>query len=139
MGYQQLLLLVLGVIVVGTAVSVGMTMFSDSAVTVNRDVVTNDLLYLASRAQQFYRRPVALGGGEGTFNTGGIGGSGLYSITQLTSKPSNANGRYVLGTVLASQLTLTGIGKEIAGPETTDTVMVLMTVTPNSATVFYTK
>jgi hypothetical protein len=78
---------------------------------------------------------MALGGGEGTFNAGSIGGSGLYCITRLTSKPSNTYGRYVLGTVSASQLTLTGIGEEIAGPETTDTVMVVMAVIANSATV----
>jgi Tfp pilus assembly protein PilE len=139
MGQQQLLLIILGVIVVGIAVAVGITMFTDNAVSANRDAVTNDMVNLAARAQQFYRRPVAMGGGEGAFNTGGPGGSGLTSITQLTSKSSNSNGRYVLGTVAAATLTLTGIGKEIAGPAATDTVMVVMTVTPTSATVTSTK
>ena len=139
MGQQQLLLIILGVIVVGIAVAVGITMFTDNAVSANRDAVTNDMVNLAARAQQFYRRPVAMGGGEGAFNTGGPGGSGLTNITQLTSKSSNSNGRYVLGTVAAATLTLTGIGKEIAGPGATDTVMVVMTVTPTSATVTSTK
>ena len=43
MGQQQLLLIILGVIVVGIAVAVGITMFSDSAISANRDAVTNDL------------------------------------------------------------------------------------------------
>jgi len=67
MGQQQLLLIILGVIVVGIAVAVGITMFQDNAVSANRDAVTNDLVNLAARAQQFYRRPTALGGGQGSF------------------------------------------------------------------------
>jgi hypothetical protein len=135
MGHQQLLLIALSVIVVGIAVAAGMTIFVDTAVIVNRDVVTNDLLNLASRAQQYYRRPVSLGGGGGSFNAGGINGQGLTDIRQLTSRASNSNGRFVLGTVSASRLTLKGIGTEIAGPGPTDTVMVVMTVTPDSAAV----
>jgi Tfp pilus assembly protein PilE len=68
MGQQQLLLIILGVIVVGIAVAVGITMFQDNAVSANRDAVVNDLVNLAARAQQFYRRPTSLGGGQNTFN-----------------------------------------------------------------------
>jgi len=135
LGHQQLLLLSLSVILVSVAVAAGMTMFVGYAVSVNRDVLTNDLLNLASRAQIYYRRPVALGGGGGSFTAGGMTGQGLVDIRQLTSKPSNSNGRYILGTVSDSRLTLTGIGTEIAGPGATDTVMVVMAVTPDSATV----
>ena len=87
MGQQQLLLIILGVIVVGIAVAVGITMFADNAVSANKDAVTNDLVNLASRAQQYYRRPTALGGGQGSFTT-------LTALSQLTAKPSNANGTY---------------------------------------------
>ena len=64
MGQQQLLLIILGVIVVGIAVAVGITMFQDNAISANRDAVTNDLVNLAARAQQYYRRPTALGGAQ---------------------------------------------------------------------------
>ncbi len=104
MGQQQLLLIILGVIVVGIAVAVGITMFQDNAVSANRDAVTNDLVNLASRAQQFYRRPTALGGGGNTF-------TGL-SLQKLTSKPTNANGSYTLGTVTATSVPITGAGIE---------------------------
>jgi hypothetical protein len=69
MGQQQLLLIILGVIVVGIAVAVGITMFSDSAINANRDALSNDLVNLASRAQQFYRRPTSLGGGGNSFSS----------------------------------------------------------------------
>jgi Tfp pilus assembly protein PilE len=112
MGQQQLLLIILGVIVVGIAVAVGITMFTDNAVSANRDAVINDLVNLASRAQQYYRRPAALGGGQGAFDASN-GGGGISLITQLTSKPLNANGSYVISTAAsATSIGLTGYGTE---------------------------
>ena len=115
MGQQQLLLIILGVIVVGIAVAGGITMFSDSAISANRDALTNDLVNLASRAQQYYRRPVALGGGGNTFSGLTADATGL---AKLTNKPSNGNGTYTIstaagGTGTAATLTLTGIGNEL--------------------------
>ena len=49
MGQQQLLLIILGVIIVGIAVAVGITMFQDNAISANRDAVTNDLVQLAAK------------------------------------------------------------------------------------------
>jgi hypothetical protein len=115
MGQQQLLLIILGVIVVGIAVAVGITMFSDSAISANRDALTNDLVNLASRAQQYYRRPVALGGGGYTFSGLTADATGL---SRLTNKPSNGNGTYSItvagaGTGTAASLTIKGIGNEL--------------------------
>ena len=127
MGQQQLLLIILGVIVVGIAVAVGITMFADSAVTANRDAVTNDLVNLASRAQQYYRRPTALGGGGNSFTGLTANAAGL---AKLTSKASNANGRYTISVAgNASSVTLSGIGYEVIG---TDTVSVTMYVDSDS-------
>ena len=107
MGQQQLLLIILGVIVVGIAVAVGITMFSDNAISANRDALTNDLVNLGSRAQQYYRRPTSLGGGGNNF-------SSLSFITQLTNKPSNANGTYSLTTPGSGSVgpILVGVGTE---------------------------
>lgn len=115
MGQQQLLLIILGVIVVGIAVAVGITMFSDSAISANRDALTNDLVNLASRAQQYYRRPVALGGGGNTFSGLTADATGL---SRLTNKPSNGNGTYSItvagsGTGTSASLTIKGIGNEL--------------------------
>ena len=54
MGQQQLLLIILGVIIVGIAVAVGITMFQDNAVDQNRSAVIADLTTLAAKAQQYY-------------------------------------------------------------------------------------
>lgn len=110
MGQQQLLLIILGVIVVGIAVAVGITMFQDNAVSANRDAVTNDLVNLASRAQQYYRRPTALSGGGNSFVGLTADAAGL---AKLTSKSSNANGNYSIQTAgTATSVVIRGIGKE---------------------------
>ena len=125
MGQQQLLLIILGVIVVGIAVAVGITMFSDSAINANRDAMVNDLVNLASRAQQFYRRPSSLGGGGNSF-------AGLTAdaagIAKLTNKPVNGNGSYyikIAGTSAGtgSIVELEGLGNE-TGTNGTSAVLV---------------
>jgi hypothetical protein len=117
MGQQQLLLIILGVIVVGIAVAVGITMFSDSAISANRDALTNDLVNLASRAQQFYRRPTSLGGGGNSFALLTADAAG---IARLTNKPSNANGSYSIalagsGSGTAASVEILGVGTEVYG------------------------
>ena len=67
MGQQQLLLIILGVIIVGIAVAVGITMFQDNAVDQNRSAVIADLTTLAAKGQQYYAKPTTLGGGGNSF------------------------------------------------------------------------
>jgi hypothetical protein len=134
MGQQQLLLIILGVIVVGIAVAVGITMFNDSAVSANRDAVTNDLVNLASRAQQYYRRPTALGGGGGSF-VNLTAGSGMKLITKTSgSAMSNGNGTYTIVSSSASTIQFLGTGTE-TGNDGTNKVKVTMDVWADSAKV----
>ena len=110
MGQQQLLLIILGVIVVGIAVIVGITMFQDNAISANRDAVVNDLVNLGARAQQYYRRPVSLGGGGNSFVGITADAAGL---AKLSSQPSNSNGTFsILTAGDANQVVVRGIGVE---------------------------
>lgn len=107
MGQQQLLLIILGVIIVGIAVAVGISMFTASATSANRDAVSSDLSNLASMAQQHYRRPGSMGGGNNAFDNSQ--GGQIWAIpAQLDT---TANGVYFV-TVQANQVTLIGIGRE---------------------------
>jgi ABC-type lipoprotein release transport system permease subunit len=113
LGQQQLLLIILGVIVVGIAVAVGITMFTDSAINANRDALGNDLVNLAARAQMFYRRPTSLGGGGNSFNL-----LTTDAITLLTNKPTNGNGSYFIetagtGSGTNAVVVIKGIGNEL--------------------------
>ncbi len=68
MGQQQLLLIILGVIIVGIAIAVGITMFSASASDANRQAIIGDLMNYGAKAQRYYRTPESLGGGGQDFN-----------------------------------------------------------------------
>lgn len=133
MGQQQLLLIILGVIVIGIALAVGITLFTDSAQSTNRDAVLNELVQLAARAQAHYRRPALLGGGQGAFDDSN-GGTGLTDIRQLSTRPQNANGSFALGAVEADWMEIDGTGLEI-GMNGTSNVFVKMLVWPDSAKV----
>jgi hypothetical protein len=67
MGQQQLLLIILGVIIVGIAIAVGLSLFSAQSVQSNRDAIINDLNNLAAQAYQFKVRPTSMGGGQGSY------------------------------------------------------------------------
>ncbi len=118
MGQQQLLLIVLGLIVVGIAVVVGISLFTANAVEAKRNNVTNDLLHLASEAQRYYKTPKAMGGGSREF-TGWVIPPSLRT---------NADGNFT-STVSADNVVLIGTGNEVV--QGNDSVQVKMTVTPN--------
>jgi hypothetical protein len=128
MGQQQLLLIILGVIVVGIAVVVGITMFQDNAISANRDAVTNDLVNLAARAQQFYRRPTSLGGGQNSFDDLGTDMSKLVNGASGATW-TNPNGTYTLESAAGDQAVISGEGTEKVN---SSPVKVTCTVTPDS-------
>ncbi len=110
MGQQQLLLIVLSVIIVGIAVVVGINMFNDQAASSNLDAVTADLVNLASRAQQHFRRPTAMGGGGGSFALLTNNAAGL---AYLTTQPTNENGTYSVKTAgNGTTVVIQGVGSE---------------------------
>ena len=111
MGQQQLLLIILGVIIVGIAVAVGITMFQDNAVDQNRSAVIADLTTLAAKAQQYYAKPITLGGGGNSFVGLTADATGLGNLAS-TAFTNNANGAYTIKTAgSATQIVLHGIGK----------------------------
>ena len=98
MGQQQLLLIILGVIIVGIAIAVGISMFSSGSIQANKDAVINDLNNLAANAYQYRIRPTTMGGGGGVY-TG-------YNIPVKLA--SNENASYVRVVNSATQITFTG-------------------------------
>jgi hypothetical protein len=111
MGQQQLLLVILGTIIVGIAISVAVLMFNDQASATNRDEVVADLAHLGSLAQAYYRKPRILGGGGGTFD-----GLTIRTLTSSPANPRNLNGTYTLEPDPVggspSYVTIRGVGTE---------------------------
>ncbi len=66
MGQQQLLLLVLGIVIVGLAVVVGISAFSENRVKSNADALVTDGLRIASDAQAWKLKPGQFGGALAT-------------------------------------------------------------------------
>jgi hypothetical protein len=98
MGQQQLLLIILGVIIVGIAIAVGLSLFSAQSIESNRDALINDINNLNAHAYQYYIRPTSMGGGGGSF----VG----YTIP--TKMASNDNATYVASGLTATTITFTG-------------------------------
>ncbi len=98
MGQQQLLLIILGVIIVGIAIAVGLSLFSAQSIQSNKDAIINDLNNIAAHAYQFKIRPASMAGGAGSY----VG----YSIP--TKMASNANATYT-STATATHVTFTAV------------------------------
>lgn len=119
MGQQQLLLIVLGVIIVGIAVVVGITIFTSSSANANRDSVIADCTNLAAMAQQYFRKPTAMAGG----------GNSFVGWTIPAALATTGNGTYALSAAAtATGAIIVGTGNEI-GNDATNPVQVTMTVT----------
>lgn len=118
MGSQQLLLIVLGVIIVGIAVVVGISIFGSNADQANKDAVTQDLLRMASQAQGFYRKPTMLGGGGNSFS-----GLSLNDLGFAGGTNSNANATYAVSSAGATSSVLVGSSATVANATVTITVL----------------
>jgi hypothetical protein len=99
MGQQQLLLIILGVIIVGIAIAVGLSLFSANSTQANKDAIINDINNICANAYQYRIRPTSMGGGGGSTYVG-------YTIPFKMS--SNDNATYSCGTPGAATITVTG-------------------------------
>ncbi|MBK7227737.1 MAG: hypothetical protein IPH97_02420 [Ignavibacteriales bacterium] len=104
MGQQQLLLIVLGVIIVGIAIVVGINLFNANAEESAKDTMASEGTNLAALAQQYYKKPVALGGGGNAFDASN-GGQGFAIPPKLVA--SGIGGAWV-ATVAANNVSLVG-------------------------------
>ncbi|HUT03178.1 MAG TPA: hypothetical protein VM163_04740 [bacterium] len=126
MGQQQLLLIVLSIIIVGIAVVIGLGLFSEGADQANVDQVVQDVVSMGARAQQYYMKPAALGGGGQSFV--GIAVDDIGSAT-------NRNGdSYVVSGASATQVTVTGTCVTAKMDDDATAVNVVGTVTPVNVT-----
>jgi len=111
MGQQQLLLIILGVIIVGIAIAVGLSLFSAQSIQANKDAIINDLNNIAAHAYQFKIRPSSMGGGNGVY-TG-------YTIP--TKMATNENATYTATPAAAS---VTVLATSVQNSTNTITVVV---------------
>ena len=134
MGQQQLLLLVLGTIINGLALVVGINTFTIGLSNSNEISVRKDIIYIASKLEQFYKPLIELGGGILSFPSSlSFPNIGLYFIKdggEAGATFSNLNGMYSLS-VANKTVTINGTGRE-AG------VSLFYTLTANAVTKTFT-
>jgi hypothetical protein len=121
MGQQQLLLIVLGVILVGVAVVLGIQYFSVGAEEGAKDELVAHCLTVGANAQQWYKKPVAMGGGGGSFDVTN-GAPVVYSIPTKLEASSSAGVIDALGVVTTVGYAITTPGDQ----------QIIVTATPNN-------
>jgi hypothetical protein len=109
MGSTQLMLVVLGLLLVGIAIFVGVSMFQANAVEHTRNSIINDLGSFAGRARVYYWKPRTQGGGEKSFN--GVTIRMLYPMTE------NPNARYYVDVANDDECVIVGVGKVVSGDD----------------------
>ncbi len=67
MGQQQMLMVILGILIVGIAITVGIVQFGAHSQGANKDGVTATLVALGADAYQYKLRPITLGGGSNSY------------------------------------------------------------------------
>ncbi len=120
MGQQQLLLIILGVIIVGIAIAVGLSLFSAQSIQANKDAIINDLNNIAAQAYQHKIRPASMGGGQQTFNGSGTPPGEVFVLPPKMA--SNENATYSVNAE-AQQVTIVATSAQNASNTVTVTVM----------------
>ncbi len=121
------MLIVLSIIIVGIAVVIGLGLFSEGADQANIDQVVQDVVSMGARAQQFYMKPTALGGGGQDFTN---------MVIEDVGSAANRNGdEYEVSGGSPTEVTITGTCVTAKCTDAEDTaVWVVGTVTPVDVT-----
>jgi len=82
MGTQQILMIILSVIVVGTAIAVGIQMFDTQLENQTRNTLAAELMQQMSMAQAWYRTPVMMGGGGNGKTVDANGNQTVFPATE---------------------------------------------------------
>jgi hypothetical protein len=124
MGQQQLLLIILGVIIVGIAIAVGLSLFSANSVQANKDAIINDINNIAANAYQYRIRTTSMGGGNNSYDG--------YNLPNKLS--SNSNATYT-ATGAGNACTIVGTSSSVSGCSVTGVIDAQgnLTLTPAGA------
>jgi len=126
MGYQQFLMLVLAVLIIGIAVSVGLDMFKQNSRNLNRQAIISEMNIYAGVANAFYKSPASLGGGGRAWDVDKLGYWLGFNYDPSTNTTSSNNGIYIFSSS-EDILTIIGVGTETGNNGSTN-VQATMTI-----------
>ena len=135
MGQQQLLLIVLVMILVGTAILMGFQIYTETNRETAIDIMSKDLVNLASIALNYYRTPIEIGGGGKSYIASANGGNGQWEVP---SNLDSLDNRFYEVSNIASN-TIEIMGKSIdeeTGQNGVEGVSVYVTINERGVTAF---
>ncbi|MBV6420051.1 MAG: hypothetical protein DAHOPDDO_01278 [Ignavibacteriaceae bacterium] len=103
MGQQQLLMIVLGVIIVGIAVLIAISLFKANAIEHKRDILIQESTSIGVMALQYFKKPTEFGGGGRSFSN--------FEIP-LQMK-STENGSFNIASKSVNEIRIVGTGSEV--------------------------
>lgn len=112
MGYQQILMLVIGVIIVGLSTTVGLSMYTNEMTKMNRQSIISDMNIFAGVANAYYKAPANYGGGDREWDVDQMGMWFGYNYDAENNAITNENGVYVFS-ASGDVLTIIGTGTAI--------------------------
>jgi len=112
MGYQQILMLVLGVIIIGLSVVVGLIMFTQQMVNINRSSIISDMNIFAGVASAYYKTSANYGGGNRIWDVDKMGFWFGNNYDAANNSISNNNGTYIFSAE-GDVLIIVGIGTQV--------------------------
>lgn len=115
MGTQQILFIILGVIIVGVAVSVGVAMFNNQAYNANKQAVSADLTNYATILLQYWKTPASMGGAGQVIGNVTVAKAASY-LGFAATDPFNVrtdDGEFRITEVNGTVVTMKGLGKEL--------------------------
>ncbi len=116
MGTQQILMLALVMIVVGIAVSIGITMFHNQAYNSNRDALISELVTYRPAVVRYWKVSRLLGGADGNIaNVTQERVANYIGFTDSLYSISSDNGEFRVTGVAGRIVTIKGLGVETKG------------------------
>jgi hypothetical protein len=122
MGQQQLLLIILGVIIVGIAIAVGLSLFSAQSIQANKDAMINDLNNIAAQAYQHRIRPSSMGGGQQSYDGTGSNGITGQKFTLPSKMATNENATYSVQSMDANSVVIVATSTQNTNNQITVTI-----------------
>lgn len=120
------MLIILGVIIVGVAIVLGINLFRTHAIDSKRNIILNECINLAAMAQQHYRRPSSMGGGQSSFDNAQTGIKWSIPI----ELQHTASGDYIITEIAPTYVVVKATGNEIVNG--VDQVQVTITIRSDS-------
>ena len=128
MGTHQILLVILSVVLMGVAITLGIFIFQIHSVNSNRQLMINDMNFLGTEALRFWRTPVSLGGGAPDITEEDQEQLEFF-LHWSGNTNSTASGTYTVQANDDGTVDITGVGTEV-GRDNINLVRATLNVNP---------